>query len=107
MDCLHCNDTGLFLNGSGHRSRGYPFGESSFEDYCSCSHGRDLKQEELAHDTAPAFPSSVLVDASIDAHDKKMKAAGKHQCKGFIGAECTMWIDEPGRCHDCEAEYNR
>lgn len=67
-DCWKCEDTGEDLG-----------------NFCTCSLGRKLAQQERA----PVWPGSVLQDAADNAHAERMAAEGKCQCW-----KCDRWYPQ-------------
>jgi len=108
MDCHDCRDTGFITMGTGVRSLSYPFSEGEYQKPCDCNWGRKLDHEAGAEDRRTMqFTSAQLLDMADYRHKKKMAETGKHRCKSFGGQYCSIWLDEPGRCEDCEKEMGR
>ena len=93
-NCPDCKDTGE-----------YRLEEENFDRLCNCHRGKALAAEaaeRIAYDLANT--SAKLLLRSDQAHKVRMDILGKHQCKSFAGVECSIWLDEPGRCNKCEKE---
>lgn len=93
-NCHDCKDTGE-----------YTLPEEKAARVCGCSTGQALQEKwckEMAHERLNN--SAALLERAEQAHKVRMDMLGKVQCDGFIGLPCSIWIDAPGKCEQCERE---
>lgn len=96
-DCPDCKDTGE-----------YRLEEENFDRLCGCSVGRGIADENDKRDAYElANTSAKLLLRSDQAFAVRMDMLDKHQCVSFGGQYCSIWLDEPGRCENCEKEMGR
>ncbi|QDP65840.1 MAG: hypothetical protein Unbinned7865contig1001_39 [Prokaryotic dsDNA virus sp.] len=96
-NCPDCNDTGE-----------YRLDTENFDRLCTCSVGRGIAEVNARRDAYElANTSAKLLLRSEQAFAVRMDILGKHQCISFGGQYCSIWLDEPGRCEQCEKEMGR
>ena len=93
-NCPDCKDTGEFRHDT-----------EDFDRLCDCSTGQALLDADARLDRRDRLNNSAdLLLRSEAAHKVRMDMLGKHQCKSFGGQYCSIWLDEPGCCEQCERE---